>query len=91
MEEKSYEDLLEEAATLVGRQVEVEELAEDRWIVLWMSFERTPPPPGRDAKEALINFIDYVRPVLGQVRAIEAKLDEAGAPTPAPNAAPLEP
>jgi len=48
------------AAAMAGRPVEVERLADGRFIVLWMRFEVNPPPPGVDAEEALKSFIAYM-------------------------------
>lgn len=74
--DKSLEDLWTEAVEIAGRSVEIDVTADGSCVVLWMSFDRPPPPKGKGIREALENFIEHVRPFTAQVHAIETKLDE---------------
>lgn len=51
------EKLFAWAEELAGRPVEVEELSDKTFIVMWMSFDRPPPPKGNTTAIALKNFI----------------------------------
>ena len=52
--------LYEEANELAGREVEVEQTKDGLYIVLWMEFEKSPPPKGRTEQEALEMFIQFM-------------------------------
>jgi hypothetical protein len=54
--------LREKAAELAGRPIEVEELADGKFIVMFMNFDQNPPPKGDTELEALKNFIEYRLP-----------------------------
>jgi uncharacterized protein YbjT (DUF2867 family) len=55
------QELLEEASKLAGRPVEVEQLADGQYIVLWMRFEESPPPKAATPEEALRGFIEHMK------------------------------
>lgn len=54
------EALYARAAELAGRPVEVEQLLDGGYIVLWLCFEKSPPPMGATEEEALTGFIAYM-------------------------------
>lgn len=45
------------AAELAGREVEVEETEDGKFIALFMRFEKSPPAKGETPEEALQNLI----------------------------------
>lgn len=48
------------AASLAGREVEVQQTKDGMFIVLYMCFGKRPPPKGTTPKEALRLFVDYM-------------------------------
>jgi hypothetical protein len=58
--EGTIEDLRYWAKDLAGRPVEVEKLPTGKHIVMWMAFERPPPPQGDTEEGALKNFISMM-------------------------------
>lgn len=55
------EELLKIASDLAGREVEVEQTMDGKFVVLWMQFGASPPPKGDTKEEALKNFIEYMK------------------------------
>lgn len=58
--------LYAKAKAITGREVEVQQTKDGRFIVLYMCFGKKPPPKGATPKEALRLFVDYMeanRPV----------------------------
>ena len=51
--------LLERAAALAGRDIEIERTKDGKYIVLFMSLLESPPPKGSTEKEALEKFIAW--------------------------------
>jgi hypothetical protein len=54
------QELHKQAAELSGRHVEVEKTADGKYIVLWMSFQRAPPPKADTPEGALTLFISMM-------------------------------
>ncbi len=54
-------DLLQEASQLAGRDIEIEETTDGKYIVLYMSFSGSPPPKGDTEIDALEKFIDTMK------------------------------
>lgn len=50
-------ELYAEAARLAGREVEVEQTTDGKFIVLWMHFQSAPPPKCDTEADALQGFI----------------------------------
>lgn len=53
-------ELYAEASKLAGRDVEVDQTKDGEFIVLFLQFEKSPPPKGHTEQEALENFIEYM-------------------------------
>ena len=53
--------LLEEATALAGRDIEIEETRDGRYIVLWMCFGTEPPPKGNTEQAAVEEFIKFMK------------------------------
>ena len=53
-------ELLDQAAVLVGRPVEVVRTKDGKYIVEWLSHDTPPPPKGDTEEAALREFIAYV-------------------------------
>jgi len=60
------------AEGLAGRPVEVEQLQDGRFIVMWMRFDVPPPEPGSTEVEALERFIDKMLQLPKEPDSIEA-------------------
>lgn len=54
------EELLKKAEALAGRPVEIENLSDGKYIVLWMRFNSSPPPKADTPEEALKGFIEMM-------------------------------
>lgn len=54
------DELLKRAEELAGRPVELEQTQDKKWVVLYMTFERSPPPKGETQEEALRLFIEMM-------------------------------
>lgn len=53
------ETLKDKASELLGREVEVDQTRDGRYIVLFMSLTASPPPKGDTEEEALEKFIKW--------------------------------
>lgn len=49
----------EKIETLIGREFEVEQTKDGKYIVLYLTFNREPPPKGDTPEEAMENFIKW--------------------------------
>lgn len=61
----SYNDLLVKAKELLGAEPEVEQLRSGKYIVMFMNFNTSPPPPGETPEEALTNFLEWHKNIKG--------------------------
>ena len=59
--EDFLDDIYKEAEELAGRNIEVEKTKDGKYIVMWMSFSSPPPPKGDCVKDALLEFIKYLK------------------------------
>jgi hypothetical protein len=57
------EELYAKAEQLAGRPVEVDQTKDGKFIVLWMSFGRSPPPKADTEVLALEGFIEMMERV----------------------------
>ncbi len=51
--------LKERIKELIGREPDVEQTEDGQYIVLFMPFEKSPPPKGSTPDEAMEKFITY--------------------------------
>ena len=56
----NMKELLAEASRLAKREVEVEKTSDGKYIVLYLSFDKAPPPKGETPADALSSFIDMM-------------------------------
>lgn len=54
------DELHKRAAELAGRDVEVEQTTDGQHIVIFMRFDKSPPPKAPTAQEALALFISWM-------------------------------
>lgn len=57
---ETEKSLYARAKDLTGREVEVHQTKDGRFIVLYMCFGKKPPPKGSTPKEALKLFVEYM-------------------------------
>lgn len=53
--------LLKQAEELAGRPVEVESTTDGKYVVLYMAFEKSPPPKSDTEEGALVAFIEMMK------------------------------
>jgi len=53
--------LFAEAEQLIGRPIEIDQTRDGKFIALWMSFGRQPPPKGDSPGEALEKFVTWYK------------------------------
>jgi hypothetical protein len=72
------EELYKEASELAGRTVEVESTRDGQYIVLFMVMGKSPPPKGKDEREALERFITWAKEhAIHQVPEVDLHADPA--------------
>lgn len=62
MEPANIDVLKKRAEDMAGRPIEVEQLPDGKFIVMFMNFDQNPPPKGDTEAEALKKFIEYRLP-----------------------------
>lgn len=65
--------LQKEASRIAGREVEVDQTDDGKFIVLWMHFQAPPPPKANTKGEALAGFINMML----RRKDVDASLPEA--------------
>ena len=51
----------EEITSILGYEVETEQTTDGKYIVMYMNFNKSPPPKGDTAEEALTNFLTWIK------------------------------
>jgi hypothetical protein len=52
---------IEEIKSILGYEVETDKTTDGKFIVLYMNFNKAPPPKGDTEEEALSNFLTWLK------------------------------